>query len=355
MTKAFPKAKFYDGRTSSSQSVVLTFSQRYMFLKFQDQQDPLKWDVEKIVVKQPYVQPQPAILSPSKNSDLRLHIDDPAVWKRVAARLPGQKSSHSLSQASWTGIFVLCVIILAGLLAAPFMFERSSSLVPDTWIDPLGDQMIEDYKASICKGPEGQRVLENIVTSLDPHSGKTGRPIKIHVIRSSEINAFAAPGGHIVILDGLIDFAKHPDEVTGIIAHEIAHIRENHVKESIVRKFGFQALMTLIFGDATLASILPMINEIQYSRKDEMEADQMAYEMLNRAKISPAGKIRFFERIREKEKESEMYDYLQFLSTHPATEDRIEAGRNYLRSENYQPSMTAQQWYAVQQMCSSGR
>lgn len=355
MTKAYPKGKFYDGRTSSSQPVDLTFSQRCMFLKFQDQKEPLKWDLDKVIVRQRYVQPQPAILSPSKNSDLRLHIDDPAVWKHVMARLPKQKSSHFYNLESRTSLVVLCLLVLGVLLATPFMFERSSSLIPDSWIDPLGDQMIENYKASICNGPEGQKVLENIVTSLDPDSGRTGRPIKIHVIRSSEINAFAAPGGHVVILQGLIDFAKHPDEVTGIIAHEIAHIRENHVKESIVRKLGFQALMTLIFGDVALASILPMINEIQYSRNDEMEADQMAYEMLNKANISPAGKIRFFERIREKEKESKMVDYLQFLSTHPATEDRIEAGRNYLRPENYRPSMTSRQWEDVQQMCSSGR
>src|SRR5687768_6231509 len=74
--------------------------------------------------------------------------------------------------------------------------------------------------------------------------------IKVHIIRNSEINAFALPDNHMVIYTGLIEYAENAEEVAGVMAHEIGHLEKNHVMKKLVKEIGLEMLFAMAGGDA---------------------------------------------------------------------------------------------------------
>lgn len=140
-------------------------------------------------------------------------------------------------------------------------------------------------------------------------------------------NAFALPGGHIVVNAGLIMTADNAEEVAGVIAHEAAHASLRHGLQSIISQLGTGALISLVAGDAGgLAAVMMegggyLMNQ-KYSRDFERQADEEAWQYLNTANVNPAGLVTFFEKLKAMEGGGAMP---AILSTHPATADRIGA------------------------------
>src|SRR5690606_26348291 len=105
----------------------------------------------------------------------------------------------------------------------------------------------------------------------------------VSVADDPQVNAFAAPGGRIVLLEGLLREAESPDEIAGVLAHEIGHVTERHPTAAALRLLGIQALLTGIFGDGSLASAAAgaggLLVALSYSRDDERTADRLAAEL----------------------------------------------------------------------------
>ena len=155
---------------------------------------------------------------------------------------------------------------------------------------------------------------------------------KLHIVKNPEINAFALPGGHIVFHSGLILNAKSPEEVIGVLAHETAHVIQQHGLRSLIASTGIFVLAQAFLGDAS--SLLAVIADKgvflltqKYSRDYEREADDKGWEYLIRANINPYGMISFFNMLMENQEKGilkHIEGSLNILSTHPATEERID-------------------------------
>ena len=100
------------------------------------------------------------------------------------------------------------------------------------------------------------------------------------VLKDRSVNAFAAPGGHVVVLSGLIDEAKSGDEVAGVLAHEIAHVIHRHPMESLVRAMGLAVLAEALSGDGLGGTAAMLLAVTAYSREAEAEADATAVALL---------------------------------------------------------------------------
>lgn len=152
---------------------------------------------------------------------------------------------------------------------------------------------------------------------------------KIVVIDKDEINAFALPGGNIIIYSGLVNFCKSPEELSAVIAHEIGHIENKHIIERISREIGVSVVSAVLFnGDAgVIGQISKLILSTSFDRDEEREADQFAFSLMAKSNIHPKALATFFERLTEKQ--GDMVKELQFLSTHPVNKERIRAARNY--------------------------
>jgi len=165
------------------------------------------------------------------------------------------------------------------------------------------------------------------------------------------VNAFALPGGSVVVFTGLIKEAKSPEEVAGVLGHEINHVLQRHGMERIVKTLGVMAIAAIVFGDQQgligLARQLGIeIITLKYNRDQETEADLTGLRLLHKAKVDPAGMIAFFERLAQSEKETQR---VELLSTHPMSARR--AGRLKAEMEalpKFLPESFAFEWEAVQ-------
>jgi predicted Zn-dependent protease len=150
--------------------------------------------------------------------------------------------------------------------------------------------------------------------------------------RHSELlgpNAFALPGGVVVMTDQLVELAGSEEEILAVLAHEIGHVEERHSLRQVLQSSGIALLAATVTADAATVSTavagLPVIlAQTSYSRGFETVADEFAFDLLRRNSISPAVFADFMERLGA---DSQLNEDLSFLSTHPVTSDRIERAR----------------------------
>ena len=161
---------------------------------------------------------------------------------------------------------------------------------------------------------------------------------RFFLIKEDVYNAFAGPGGVIFINSGLLAAMESPDDLAGILAHEITHVLSRHISDRIDRskQIGIVTLAGLVAaialgaaGEGSAANAI-MVGSmatgqsmaLAYSREDEMQADQLGLKILIKAGYHPAGLVSMMKKIRQKQ----WYDTNQiptYLRTHPASEERM--------------------------------
>lgn len=172
--------------------------------------------------------------------------------------------------------------------------------------------------------PPVDRALRGMLRRLTDGLGPTPYAFRIVVADWKMVNAFALPGGILVVTRGLIARAESPEEVAGVLAHEIQHVVRRHTTRTILERSMIGLIWTILTGDATTtaAYLARVMTELSYSRALETEADAGAVPLLRAAGVDPAGLARFFGRIRKLEGKSP--GWLRYLSSHPMTDDRID-------------------------------
>ena len=191
--------------------------------------------------------------------------------------------------------------------------------------EKLGDLFWEQI------GDEGEQITDSItVCVLDSlvnricHANAISRQeIKVHVFRADVVNAFAMPGGHLVVNSQLIQESKNPEQLTGVLAHEIAHIQLRHVMGKLTREVGAAVLLGITTGTADsglLAEMIATLSSKAFDREMEREADLKAVEYLVNAQIDARPFAEFLFSTEENHTESP----LRWLSTHPSSRERQE-------------------------------
>ena len=187
-------------------------------------------------------------------------------------------------------------------------------------------------------------------------------PYKFHIVHDTATNAFAFPGGPIMITTGLLLAAEDPDEVLGVLAHELSHIHMRHVLRQFYGSTALFLVLQTVLGDisgliAVVVQNSSYLVSQSFSRDFEREADEEAYNLLVKARINPAGLARFFNRMIEIEKETtgkieetvkieKLNEKFSWLSTHPITEQRKQTIEQRIASE--QPKFDHTQFDYVQ-------
>ncbi len=168
--------------------------------------------------------------------------------------------------------------------------------------------------------------IQKIVDRLTPEAAVTGMQFQVHVVDSPMVNAFALPGGNIVIYTGLIRSAETPEQVAAVLAHEMSHVTLRHGLQRIGQSLGVWAGLSLLIGDVSglLGAGVDLFQTASinhYSREHENEADQEGVRMLDAADIDPAAMPQFFS-IMVKE-QGDLPGIFSWISTHPDEASRI--------------------------------
>lgn len=264
----------------------------------------------------------------------------------IAAKLPRRQRYGGLADrwGLWTASLAfacLAVLTVALVLRTPAAVAR---LVPASVERRLGDVMVGDFGRQGCDDPAGQAALTALLRRVDDADPQ----LEVHVVRLKMVNAVTLPGGRIVIFDGLLKAAQSPDEVAGVIAHELGHVRHHDVTEALVRQLGLSVLLGGLEGH--VGGYTNALLATAYSRRAEANADRFAIEQLRQAAISPAATAGFFRRLGKGAGGAErMFAY---LNTHPVSADRAQRFAGSARAGvAYRPALDAAQWAALKDIC----
>jgi hypothetical protein len=169
-------------------------------------------------------------------------------------------------------------------------------------------------------------LVRQIVDKLKPHSAIPDMNFRVAVIKSDQVNAFAVPGGQMCVYTGLIKKAKSPEQIAGVIAHEMSHATLRHGLRAAGQSLGIIAAIQVMIGD--VGGLVALGSQVaqqsiltSYSRGAETEADLEGARMLHDAKIDPKAMADFFELLK-----SEMGDIpgiAVWISSHPQHADRV--------------------------------
>ena len=245
--------------------------------------------------------------------------------ERAAEQVRRARHSHRVLWGSAVGVVVgLGLMVWFG---SDLIVEWAVARIPVQWEQKLGETVYQDFlsKETVLKeGPAVSAVQEMTqrMTAKIPNNPYT---FQVSVVQSPVVNAFALPGGYVVVFTGLMKKAESGEEVAGVLSHELNHVLQRHGMERLVKMMGLAAVVSILVGDQQgligLARQLGLeLATLKFGREQETEADVTGIRLLSDARIAPDGMIRFFERLSEKDKER-----VELFSSHPMSAAR--AGR----------------------------
>lgn len=252
---------------------------------------------------------------------------------REAAPAQRRRFRPPAARALRIAAFVLTPFAIAGALlflfrwALPRFVDVVASRIPVAWEQQLGSAVVNNLAPPDrrCANPATAAAMKAILDRLTAAAPPTPYRYVVYVIPEETPNAFAAPGGAIVFTAGLLELTTGPEEVAGVMAHEIQHVIRRHGTQSIVRELSLRALLRLATGDlgglGTALKTAGQIGALRYSREDEAAADRGAIELLTAAHVDPRGTVTVLEKM--KAHPLARFEPPAYLSTHPALDERI--------------------------------
>jgi predicted Zn-dependent protease len=228
--------------------------------------------------------------------------------------------------------------------------DIARSIMRDIYSSPLylADAEIETY-------------LNDLGARLAAESSASGRILTFFAIRDPSINAFALPGGYIGVHTGLIQSAENESELAGVLAHEIAHISQEHLSRMIAQQDrsylpSLAALAIAVLaarsnanlGSAAIATAqaVSVQSQLNFTRENEREADRIGLDILSGADFDPRGLSSFFNRL---QRANRLYDNNapDYLRTHPLNSQRIADIDNRLEQVPYKQVRDSNEFYFV--------
>jgi len=274
-----------------------------------------------------------------QKGDRTLYLKNPDVIRAFRQAAPDHLS-YSFAQAAeqvrqvrhrgrlvWGLVGGTILATVLGLwLGSDLLVEIAVSRIPVEWEQKLGESAYRDFLSHQEVMKEGPAVaaLGEMTQRMTAQILDNPYKFEVTVVKSDVINAFALPGGYVVVFTGLMKKAESGEEVAGVLSHELNHVLQRHGLERIVKNLGLMTVAAIVFGNqqgliGTMKQLGVELFTLKFGREQETEADLTGLQLLQRAKINPAGMITFFERLSEKDQ-----GRMEWFSTHPMSAARAE-------------------------------
>ena len=334
-------AEYFDGRSARAQAVLL----RWHGATLQIRGDGIHIDLPAHQVQCPE-RTRHGVRVAHLAAGGSLQALDALAWD-AWMRASGRRESLVVSAQQswrWTLVGVAGLALLFAALAVwgiPWLSRAALLAIPASIDTRIGETTLAGLDRHLLQ-PSAldptlrQRVSDAFEKALRAQAAGSVPPHSL-VFRSSRIgpNAFALPGGTMVMTDQLAKlFENEPDSLTGVLAHELGHVRHRHGMRMVVQASVIGLVSSLAFGDfsSVLAGAPVLLGQQSYSRDAEREADAHSAAVLKAAGISPAVMVGFFEKMNalpadkehgvERGKGSASWLGIA-IASHPADEERI--------------------------------
>ncbi|HWL63941.1 MAG TPA: M48 family metallopeptidase [Steroidobacteraceae bacterium] len=266
------------------------------------------------------------VFSPAAIARLRSHplLREMAQMARLRASRMRSRAWRTVAVAL-LGLFVLLPVLalLAFLWQADRIAGAIAGRIPVAREQQLGRQVFARMRDSLKLQEQGESLL--LVRSLGERLTRESRfRYEFHVAADPAINAFALPGGIIVVHTGLIEATRSPDELAGVLAHEVQHVELRHGLKGLVKQLGLRGLWAAFTGDAggTLAGEAAVqLGSLRFSRAAELQADAGGFDALVARGFDPRGMVDFFGTMEKAAGATPP----PWLSSHPTSAERQQA------------------------------
>ena len=268
-----------------------------------------------------------------------LQCADAVSWDTLARACGRGDSAVVRAQQSWRWVAVgaLALVLLFAALfqwGVPWAARAALVAVPVRVDQAIGESAMQSIDERLMQPsalPEAQRrKIEATFAKALAALPMGSVPAHRLVFRKSKLgpNAFALPGGTMVLTDELVELVKGDTEViTGVLAHELGHVRHRHGMRMLLQASAIGVLASVIVGDfnSLLAAVPVVLGQASYSREAEREADAESVRVMKAAGISPAAMLRFFEAVsawRDKNGAGDSWLGIA-IASHPADAERV--------------------------------
>jgi Zn-dependent protease with chaperone function len=254
-------------------------------------------------------------------------------------------------------------LIFTAIIGVPVLATRLTPLVPISVEQKLGNAVDNQIRATLdtkhlgagffcgtgANGVAGQAGLDKLVGRLKA-AAALPYPLRVDVVRRPDFNAFALPGGHIYAFQGLIDRAQSPDEVAGVLAHEIGHVAHRDGTRTVLQAAGLSFLFGMMLGDfvggGAVVIAAKTVVRSSYSRRVEMAADIYSVGLMRKVGGDPRALATILARVTADKDEG-----IKILADHPDTKDRVVAINAVAPKGAATPLLGAADWAALKQIC----
>jgi Zn-dependent protease with chaperone function len=361
--------RYFDGQFARARDIRVRLQPPFLVL-LQDGTAIDQWPLAELRDESATPSAETMTLSRRADDAARLVVEDGAFirsLRTVAANLHKRRAG---AKGWWRPVVLLIAAASAGVLlffiyGIPMIASGVAALVPLQMRQDLGANAAEymsralsgkaTQSEAICQNAAGQAALDGLVDRLRRAGSGDIPPLTVRVIRGKTANAFALPGGHIIILSPLFELAEEPNALAGVLAHEIGHVEALHPTTNMLANAGMAVMLSVIFGDVSGGTVLAAVGQqalgASYSRDFERRADESAVRYMSHwgYDIAPLGQL-----LRDISKKAESDNvYARLFASHPHSGERQQM-LAAVGSTGNNSALNATEWAAVRGMCGSG-
>jgi beta-barrel assembly-enhancing protease len=337
------EGKYYNGRTSKGMPAFITLEPSYIRVAWQtaDETGTEIWDLSEIHKSE--FNDANTILEYGRFPRQSISVFEQGFKEALEQQYRDAKflksSYSSFAKTGMTGLVVgglslLGLAIVLFVWGVPALAEKVASHFPVSYERAMGEQLHAQMMQGQAIDSAKTEALQQYLSALKVESDF---PIHVTVVEDDMVNAFAVPGGFIVVHDAILDEMENHEELAGLLGHEIGHVQMRHSTKALTRSLSYFMLASVLFGDVSgIAAVIvdnaSTLNNLEYSRTAESDSDKAGLELLVQNKLNPKGMVWLMERLNSDEPE-----FLKFISTHPNTNDRIKEIEKHISKTNYKP------------------
>ncbi|MEA2984903.1 MAG: hypothetical protein QOD94_1157 [Alphaproteobacteria bacterium] len=357
---------FFDGNSSARQEVTVELAPADLVLRSREGQLLAQWPYAEL--DQVHSPDQVLRLVRGRESLARLEIRDPVFAAAIDDKATAVDRTGAVQRRMSMKVAALVILAVASigsmaLFALPALATRLTPLLP-FWVErKLGQAVDAQLRASLGSDvagtplecgeavgeSAGRAALTALIARLEAETALP-MPLRAGVLRRKEPNAIALPGGQIYVFEGLIAKAQTPDELAGVIAHELGHVVRRDGVKGLLETAGLSFLFGILFGDfvggGAIVVAASSVLQSSYSRETEAGADAYAVALMNRVGGKAEALGALLSRI----------DALHgagpaILRDHPQTAQRVAAIRSLARPGPGSPLLDGTQWASLKNIC----
>jgi predicted Zn-dependent protease len=347
-------ATYYDRAQLKQYPAAVSLEPACLRIQLETEAGPKTLEWEQREIQSVQTQPNGGLIL--QNGKLFLDVPDPDFQAAFDQKFPGHKfyKQSFFDKIGAMGCLLAIVLVVLPAIAAyiwllPALADRAARQISPETERQMGDAMYKALSVGYTVDSSKTRLVQQFYNEL----GYGGAyDMRITVVQEPVVNAFAVPGGQIVVYDSILRIMDRPEQLAALLAHEASHIQLRHSTRTIFRQLSNSLIFSILLGDfGTISAIVSQqgaqLAGLSYSRALEIEADDHGLELMEAAQIPLNGMPDLFEKMESAVSKESRVEAPDFLSTHPALSERIARCKARIAQKKHPSSAIQPGWMQI--------